>query len=750
MNGDNVLEFKLLLDNEETNVRVELTTEKLKQLAGEVQQTVGAMKNGTTATNESSQATTRQGKEVSQLTQFYREERSEHRQRSFMFREGRDAIMMMTFSLSALLNGSDNASESQKRFSRSLMEGFMAFQATDFAIKGLAMAMGATVSGGLTLAISAVIGASIILKGILGDTTDEVKKQKEEVDKLKDSYKELSKTSLENMKVQNDSKIFELENKGGLGSRDKGTSIVQWIAGGSLSSEEKERLQTLYNERSALQNQLETLGDIDNLKKRMAENEKAYTAVSDKNLNTQFRYLREYLDVKGLDATANNARTILKEWVDSDKKQLESLDLIHDKSGKKLAEFANEKNKIQKDILSEQQLNQEENDLEGKDYVELLDIKSAKDKEYSDLLETFSGINTQTGLNEFEAKKDLLEKEIALINKRMDEDKKDTDERIKQGEEKAKAAAEEWSKEYMYEQELKKKYFAKVQYADPGYLDSQIQNMNEEVAQLRNSNLSEVEITAFKTTSMKEIEQNYYDWKWNKYKEDHQLFAGSLDAMFAGYDTFFQTITNTSMSGSERLSAIWDSIKQSFVGAIGDMLKKYLMSLLEQELFGKALQTAEIAAAVATGAAIATAYAPAAAFASIMSFGAADLAGSAGLSATVALSYLLAMPQGFETGGRLPAGKMGFFEGHGNEIVAPEEDFMTVAHQLVGSAIIDAKNYFLPASGGNDNVSQEIMKLNDNFLKYENAPTPVYVPIGDSECDKIGNKIRGGRGRIKI
>ena len=725
---DNVLKFYLTLDGQQVDSEVELTEEKLKQLAGEVQNTTTALKESTVATNESSEATTKQGKEVSKLTEFYRQERSIHRERSFMFREGRDAIMMMTFSLSALVNSGDNANESQKRFTRSLMEGFMAFQATDFAVKGLSMAMGATLSGGLTLAISAVVGAAILLKGILGDNTEEIKKQKEELDKLRDSWQKYSKEQLDEKETELRVKLSQEPFKMTKGISGKFiTNVPEYTSdNGKILKKQLDQLLEvrnnmgdlvkLQNEQSALNEKISNLQHIDDgvISPHQLELLKQYRA--------ELERTKERIDaITGNNKSSNNNSNSSKQ-------------------------FAEEKTREQAAIAKVNQEEQFSNSLETKNYIELLNMKSAADKKYSDLIASLNGIKTKAGLDEFLSQKDIQEKEISLIDKKMQETQKGYDEGAKQALASRKKRFEETQK---FDEEMQKKYYDKVKFADPDYMTHQTSEVDKDVENLRKAGLSEIEITLFKTESMKEIEKEYFDWKSEQYKKDHQLFSGVLNVMESGYDTFFHSLTDSTMSGSQRLSAIWNSIKSSFISMIADMLKKYLEDLIMQAVMGDTAKATEIGTATVTGTALATAYAPAAAFASIMSFGAADIAGDAGLSSSVALSYLLAIPKGFETGGRLPAGKFGFFEGHHNEIVAPEEDFLTVAHQLVGNAVIDARNYFNAGAGGNNNNLSD--KLETRFASLEKAiiERPSRAYFDNAEAAKVGKyydyKNRSGR-----
>jgi hypothetical protein len=95
------------------------------------------------------QQTERHGKELNKLTQFYREQRSEHRLHSFLFRESRDAIGAAALALSGFSMSMGKGSEEMKRFSTSMQEGFITFQGVEFALSALGAGPWAMVIGGL-------------------------------------------------------------------------------------------------------------------------------------------------------------------------------------------------------------------------------------------------------------------------------------------------------------------------------------------------------------------------------------------------------------------------------------------------------------------------------------------------------------------------------------------------------------------------------------------------------------------------
>jgi hypothetical protein len=106
------------------------------------------------------------GKETNALTQFIHTQRTAQREQSFMFREGRQSIMLLSMGMMMLGNSNDGADASTKKFNKSIMESIIAFQAADFAIAALGIA-----SGGTAIAIAGIIAAGVGLSSFYGDST---------------------------------------------------------------------------------------------------------------------------------------------------------------------------------------------------------------------------------------------------------------------------------------------------------------------------------------------------------------------------------------------------------------------------------------------------------------------------------------------------------------------------------------------------------------------------------------------------
>ncbi len=123
-----------------------------------------------------------------------------------------------------------------------------------------------------------------------------------------------------------------------------------------------------------------------------------------------------------------------------------------------------------------------------------------------------------------------------------------------------------------------------------------IQNMNDEFARRRAEveawYQEEVEKAQGNAELLAEIER----MKQEKLTEianaeaearfEHQwgLHQSMLDAMSAGYDTFFNTLLDTEMSAKARREQIWNAMKGAFIRNIQEMLKKYMFVKAKEKL----------------------------------------------------------------------------------------------------------------------------------------------------------------------
>ncbi len=545
--------------------------------------------------------------------------------------------------------------------------------------------------GGLLLGVNAAMLGMQLLTRFMSGATEEVEKQKDKIKELADAYKELSKTTAEQMKAQMDSEIFQLENKGGLGARSKGESILQWIIGSDLSSKDKERLQLLYDQRAAIIGQIQSLGEIDNLNKRISENEKAYSGVSNENLKTHYFYLTEYLSARGLEFTAANARKILKEWIDSDKKQLESLDL------EKIKKFSQDRAKAITDILKDEQEQLEKDAYTMYNYRELIEEREAKEQELLEVHKKIKNARNETELTGYLVQKEMIEKSIKLLEdqtKKVEDEsdwqieawRKEQDAKFKNSEDDYKDAKEKKK----FELELPAKLENDPYERQKKQLDAE-EALTIERAQMYGA--TEEEITNIHTYYSKQRQQIDFQADQVRLNQTSQML-GQLAGMFNKQTAAYKMLASAQVM-IETYKGIMAAYAPPPVG-VGPVLAPFMTGII-----------------LATG------------FANVANIMKQDTA-----------------MKGFETGGRLPRGKYGFFEGTHNEIVAPEEDFMTVAHELIGRSIIEAKNYLSVASTGSASNSALIDRIDKLSSKIEDlASRPARAYLDNDEAEKIGRQI---------
>lgn len=131
----------------------------------------GAIKDNKQVLDQIIPSVERYGKETSRLKDFIREGRSEHWMQTSMFREGREAMGAVSLGLAALSGAQANSSESTKKLTSSLTEGFMTFQGLSFMLSGAG-------PWGIAAAGAAGLAATIFTLGKeTKDTTDKVKEQ---------------------------------------------------------------------------------------------------------------------------------------------------------------------------------------------------------------------------------------------------------------------------------------------------------------------------------------------------------------------------------------------------------------------------------------------------------------------------------------------------------------------------------------------------------------------------------------------
>jgi len=209
------------LDNTQVNEAIKTTDALVKKLAASFQdldKQIRASSGGryglfgeTKDIENSTLAMGRYGKETSKATQFLKQQRTEQRLQNFLFRELTNTLMMSIFVLSAFSDEQTKAGRENKKLMESIMMTIMTFHSVDFAIKGVATALGMSV-GGLGAAIAGIISLGVGLISFFRETDEAATKAAEEgLKKFSERFSELSKTGQKLSLEAIDKRIAQLE-----------------------------------------------------------------------------------------------------------------------------------------------------------------------------------------------------------------------------------------------------------------------------------------------------------------------------------------------------------------------------------------------------------------------------------------------------------------------------------------------------------------------------------------------------------
>lgn len=143
------------------------------------------------------------GQSTSNLTKFIREQRTENRQQNFIFRETKDIVTSLAFATISLTSATGSHNKEIQKLNTSLIAGFTAFQASSFAMAALGIA-----SGGVSTAISILLGAGIGFLSFMDKAAETVEKLKGRFDNLSDR---IGKTILGRAQLERE--ILEVEDR---------------------------------------------------------------------------------------------------------------------------------------------------------------------------------------------------------------------------------------------------------------------------------------------------------------------------------------------------------------------------------------------------------------------------------------------------------------------------------------------------------------------------------------------------------
>ncbi len=87
-----------------------------------------------------------------------------------------------------------------------------------------------------------------------------------------------------------------------------------------------------------------------------------------------------------------------------------------------------------------------------------------------------------------------------------------------------------------------------------------------------------------------------------QWRDNNAVAREAIDAIGAGFNTLWSSILDTSMTGSERMKAIWTSLTHTFYNAIGQMLTEYIKNKMIEAAIASSTEKTKQAAVIQTAA----------------------------------------------------------------------------------------------------------------------------------------------------
>lgn len=536
--------------------------------------------------------------------------------------------------------------------------------------------------GGLIIAINGVMLLLQLLPELFGDTTEAIEKQAEEVKKLSDEYKNLStvemqaeKDSLEKRKGFLDSQIKTLN------ERKETISVPAAVRGGEATTvtkfkyvEDEDNYNKFTKELTEVNSKLKVLDNVaQGSKDRLNQ---IFSGTFDKssinNINFALDLLNKELNAVGSEAQRVEIRKTIKEL----EKLKDSYSGTQSSSEKK---FTSDKTKSAAEVFMAITKQDLQKDLDGKDYSELYDELETAITDYNETLSAFRNITNQKDLDAYSFAKDLMEKRIDLIRAEIREKKKLRDDETK----------------------LNNEVEGYINKADADYLKSKKESSRYLKEQDAKSTLDP------------------YDQRKNELSADEEvsverarIYGATEEQILNIHNWYAQQRTQIDFQEQQARLSNWSRT----LGQLASMFGKHTAAY-------KVLASAQVWIEAYKGIAALYAPPPVGVGPLLAPFMSTVLYTMAGVQTANIMMQPTNMP-GYATGGILPEGKAGFFEGTHNEIVAPEKDFISVVNDLIGQQRIALRG---GSSGSSSEFMRELKLLNENFEKYASRPIPAFI-----------------------
>lgn len=546
--------------------------------------------------------------------------------------------------------------------------------------------------GGLLLGVNAAMFAMNVLARVFEGTTETVKDQQEEIKKLRAEYEKLTREQLQNKLVGEQQKLRELEEKypgtkyaggssgAGYGSGMTGFKLSYKVSGEDRFGTDYKDYQAAQNNVKALKETLFTLGDIENIENRISINRQRLKDLNRDNLSL-------YKDVA---STYDEIKQRLNEWIAADEKLIDT--------AKKNTRAINEQKRFEDSIaktsaelFKQELIRQAELELAGKDYFALLtDYETAQDA-YNTHLQSFHQLKNQTELDGWNFAKDVMEKNLEMMKKKLDEEEKireDAANKALANRKRRAEAQDKWEK-------------AKIDFEG----ESSYKFESDPFERRR-----------------KELE----------YEENRDLQRAAM------YGASEEMMTNIKKFYAEQRALIDYEETAHYLGLWSNTLGQLSSVFSKHTAAYKLLATAQVWIETYKGIAALYAPPPVGVGPVLAPFMTGALLGMGALQSANIMKQNTDI-KGFATGGILPEGKAGFFEGTHKEIIAPEKDFISVVNDLVTRSQIAIVGGY---SGGSASASSaplinKIDELNDNIKKLAERPSRAF--LDNDEAMKIGD-----------
>ncbi len=557
--------------------------------------------------------------------------------------------------------------------------------------------------GGLMIAVNAVVLGMQILPSLFGDVTKSAKLQKEEIEKLKNEYKKLTKAQLEN---QLSKKLDDLKNMEF--SPDFFDLLISGMTKSGVVYDRTidGRVAKTVQEIGIIQETIKNLGIREDIQNRININQEKLNTLNKENYQTRVAEAKSYKE----------AEETLEKWIKADEKKLDILNnsdrIAKDENEKKiqdferaqehayaLAEFETDNELILLNLKKEQlQKRREEYEKYGKDVTEILydlelvEVELAKKSKPSPIV--------------VEDPDDLFLDDIA---KKGDTNKYDKSEQAKL--DRWYLREEEKIRQYSNYNQMKialdEEYRRKSEEIDTKILLSKIATYGQIVnaaASAFNQIYSAAEMNVSRETQAWKTKENRKLDTERKIALKHARTSQQREKVNEQYDKKQEKLENEAQKRAKEKLIVWFRLKQAGdIAATTMSTYKASTSALEPPpvglgpIYGWPLKAAIIAGGLAN-------------------------------VAIIASQKITA----YEHGGILPKGKQGFFEGYENEIVAPEKSFAQAHTEIMFTTMNVLQNElrtgnYSPNSSNNSELLSEMKQMRSEFTKLAGGGIKAYV-----------------------